>query len=68
MSKNTIPTSILDQLVEDLLALTADGFLEAQAYAAHPGGGNAVTVETYTDEGEIDGRYTVTFNIEKQEN
>ena len=52
---NTIPTSILDTLIEDLLALTADGFLEAQAYAAHPGGGNAVIVETYTDEGEIDG-------------
>ena len=68
MSKNTIPTSILDQLVEDLLALTADGFLEAQAYAAHPGGGNAVTVETYTDDGEIDGHYTVTFNIENKEN
>ena len=65
---DTIPTSVLDQLVEDLRALTADGFLEEQAYAAHPHNGSAVVVETYDDDGEIDGRYTVTFNIEKQEN
>ena len=38
------------------------------AYEAHDHDGNAVIVETYTDDGEIDGRYTVTFNIEKQEN
>lgn len=66
MTEN-IPTAILDTLIEDLLALTADGLVEAQAYAAHDHDGNAVTVETYTDDGEIDGRYTVTFNIEKQE-
>ncbi|MCT1939180.1 hypothetical protein M3C53_02085 [Micrococcus luteus] len=65
---DTIPTSILDKLIEDLLYLTADGLAVEQAYEAHDHDGNAVTVETYTDDGEIDGRYTVTFNIEKQEN
>ena len=68
MSKNTIPTSVLDTLIEDLLALTADGLAVEQAYEAHDHDGDAVTVKTYTDDGEIDGRYTVTFNIEKQEN
>lgn len=68
MSKNTIPTSVLDALVDDLIYLTSDGLLELQAYVRHPEGSNAVIVETYTDEGEIDGHYTVTFNIEKQEN
>ena len=65
---DTIPTSVLDTLIEDLLAITADGLAVEQAYEAHDHDGNAVTVETYTDDGEIDGRYTVTFNIEKQEN
>ena len=65
---DTIPTSVLDTLIEDLLAITAGGLAEEQAYAAHDHDGNAVTVETYTDDGEIDSRYTVTFNIEKQEN
>ena len=65
---DTIPTSVLDTLIEDLLSITADGFAEEQAYAAHDHDGNAVVVETYADDGEIDGRYTVTFNIEKQEN
>jgi len=55
-------------LIEDLLALSADGLTEEQEYVANDHDGNAVTVETYTDDGEIDGRYTVTFNIEKQEN
>lgn len=68
MSKNTIPTSVLDALVDDLLHLTSNGLTEEQEYARHPEGGNAVIVETYDDEGEIDGCYTVTFNIEKQEN
>lgn len=61
---DTIPTSILDTLIEDLLFISG----AEQAYGAHDHDGNAVTVETYDDEGEIDGRYTVTFNIEKQEN
>ena len=68
MSKNTIPTSVIDALVDDLIHLTMDGLTEEQEYARHPESGNAVIVETYTDDGEIDGRYTVTFNIEKQEN
>ena len=65
---DTIPTSILDTLIDDLLAITADGLVVEQAYTAHDHDGDAVTVETYTDDGEIDGRYIVTFNIEKQEN
>lgn len=65
---DTIPTSVLDMLIEDLLAITAGGFAEDLSYAAYPGEGDSVIVETYDDDGEIDGRYTVTFNIEKQEN
>lgn len=61
---DTIPTSILDTLIEDLLFLSG----AEQAYRARDHDGNAVTVETYDEDGEIDGRYTVTFNIEKQEN
>ena len=65
---DTIPTSVLDTLIEDLVAITAGGFAEDLVYAAYPGEGDSVIVETYDDDGEIDGRYTVTFNIEKQEN
>ena len=68
MSKNTIPTSVIDALVDDLIHLTSDGLTEEQEYARHPEGGNVVIVETYTDDGEIDGRYTVTFNIDNKEN
>ena len=68
MSKNTIPASVLDALVDDLLHLTSDGLTEEQEYVRHPEDGNAVIVETYTDDGEIDGRYTITFNIETKEN
>ena len=68
MSKSTIPTSVIDALVADLIHLTMDGLTEEQEYARCHGIGNAVIVETYDDEGEIDGHYTVTFNIEKQEN
>ena len=68
MSKNTIPGSVRDTLIEDLLAITADGLAVEQGYAAHDRVGKAVIVETYDDDGEIDGRYTVTFNIEKEEN
>ena len=68
MSKNTIPASVIDALVDDLIHLTSDGLTEEQEYARHPEGGNVVIVETYTDDGEIDGRYTVTFNIDNKEN
>ena len=68
MADNTIPSSILDALVEDLLALTADGLSVEQAYVPHPGNGDAVIVEAYADNGDIEGRYTVTFNIENKEN
>ena len=67
MSKSTIPTRVLDELVDDLIHLTLDGLTEEQEYARHPEGGNAVIVDTYDEEGEIDGRYTVTFNIETPE-
>ena len=67
MSQSTIQ-DVRDALIEDLFYLTLEGLEGAQAYVAHDHDGNAVTVETYTDEGEIDGHYTVTFNIEKQEN
>lgn len=67
MAENTIPSSILDTLVEDLLALTADGLSVDQAYVAHPNNGDAVIVEAYADNGDIEGRYTVTFNIEHKE-
>lgn len=62
---DTTPTSVLDALVDDLLYLTSEGLIDKQAYAAHPEDVNAAIVEIYTDDGEIDGRYTVTFNIEK---
>ena len=68
MAENTIPTSVIDALVDDLIHLTSDGLTEEQEYARHPEGGNFVIVETYTDDGEIDGRYTVTFNIDNKEN
>ena len=68
MSKNTDPAGALRALVDDLIYLTSDGLPELQGYARHPEDSNAVIVETYDDEGEIDGHYTVTFNIEKQEN
>ena len=53
---DTIPTSVLDTLIEDLLAITAGGFAEDLSYAAYPGEGDSVIVETYDDDGEIDGR------------
>lgn len=57
----SVPTSILDTLIDDLLFL----FSEDQTYTKHPEDGRAVIVETYTDDGKVEGRYTVTFSIEK---
>ena len=68
MSKSTDPTRALDALVDDLIYLTSDELPELQSYVRHPEDRNAVIVETYDDDGDIDGCYTVTFNIEKQEN
>ena len=65
---DTTPTSVLDALVDDLLYLTSEGLIDKQAYVRHPEDVNAAIVETYTLDGEVEGRYTVTFNIEKQEN
>ena len=67
MSKSTTPAGVLHALVDDLLHLTLDGLTEEQGYARHPEGAHAVIVDTYDEEGEIDGRYTVTFNIENKE-
>ena len=66
MGKSTVQ-DVRDALIEDLFYFTLEGLERGQAYVAHDHDGNAVTVETYTDDGEIDSRYTVTFNIEKQE-
>lgn len=68
MSKSTTPAGVLHALVGDLLHLTLDGLTEEQEYARHPVAEPAVIVDTYDEEGEIDGRYTVTFNIETEEN
>lgn len=57
--------TILNNLVDDLIYLTADGLARDQDYMKHPDMDNAMIVETYTDDGEVEGRYTVTFNIEK---
>ena len=64
---DTIPASIIDTLIEDLLYLTSRGFLGEQTYVQHPDDSNAVIVVT-SDGGHFAGHYTVTFNIEKQEN
>lgn len=57
--------TILNNLVDDLIYLTADGLTRDQDYTKHPDMDNAVIVETYTDDGEVEDRHTVTLSIEK---